>query len=49
MSLNIAYVLVQGHPKAAANANWQAKVRQVLQGAEFERVGNATYRLRGVA
>jgi len=45
VTLAAAYVLIAGHPKRAANNNWQAKVRQVLQGPQFRRIAAATYRL----
>lgn len=45
VSLDVAYTLVAKHPKAAANQNWQAKVRQVLQGTRFRRVATANYEL----
>lgn len=48
-TLSAVYVLVERHPKRQANPNWQAKIRQVLQGPGFERVERGTYRLRGVA
>lgn len=46
VALEVAYVLVARHPKSAANPNWRAKVRQVLQGPPFDRVAPATYRLK---
>lgn len=49
LDVQLAYALVKHHPKATANRNWQAKVRQVLQGPAFERIAPATYRLKGVA
>ena len=45
LDVQIAYVLVQHHPKAAANPNWQAKVRQTLQGRGFRRVARGSYEL----
>lgn len=44
LSLSVAYRLVSGHPKAEANPNWRAKVRQTLQRAGFERTGRGSYR-----
>lgn len=49
LKVSLAYVLVKHHPKAAANPNFQAKVRQVLQGPSFRRVAPATYELRASA
>lgn len=49
IKVQLAYVLVRHHPKATANPNWQAKVRQILQGPAFERIAPATYRLKGEA
>lgn len=45
ITLAAAYALVQGHPKTGANPNWQAKVRQILQGPSFRRIGIASYQL----
>lgn len=45
IDVQVAYVLVQHHPKAAANPNWQAKVRQTLQGRGFRRVARGSYEL----
>lgn len=45
----LAYVLVRQHPKALANQNHRAKIRQILQGPMFERIAPATYRLKGAA
>lgn len=45
LELRIAYVLVQHHPKVAANRHWQAKVRQVLQGGPFRRLGRGRFEL----
>jgi hypothetical protein len=43
LSLAVAYAMVRGHPKAARNPNWQAKVRQTFARAGFERVGPGKY------
>lgn len=49
LKVSLAYVLVKHHPKAAANPNFQAKIRQILQGPSFRRVAPATYELRASA
>lgn len=43
ITLDVAYMLVGSHPKAAANKNWRAKVRQTIQRIGMARVGPATY------
>ena len=48
ITLAIAYARLAEHPKAAANPNWQAKIRQTLQGPRFRRIGgrrSGTYQL----
>jgi len=50
LTVQAAYVLLAHHPKAAANANWKAKVRQVLQRRNlFNRTAPETYALEAVA
>ncbi len=49
LKVQLAYILVKHHPKAAANPNYDAKVRQILQGPSFRRVAPATYELRASA
>lgn len=44
LTLEVAYALVRGHPKARRNPHWRAKVRQTLQQAG-RRTGPAQYRL----
>lgn len=46
MDLATAYAMVQDHPRAATNANWKAKVRQILTGSAFERIERGSYRLK---
>lgn len=43
VSLEIAYRLLAGHPKAQRNPNWRAKVRQTFNRGGFDRIGPATY------
>jgi hypothetical protein len=38
VKLSVAYALVAKHPKAAANRNWRAKVRQTFQKKSFRRL-----------
>jgi len=45
ISLSVAYALVGKTPKAAANQHYEAKIRQVLQGPRFRRVGRGEYQL----
>lgn len=44
VTLEIAYRLVQNHPKAQANPNWRAKVRQTFNRGGFTRIERGTYR-----
>ena len=41
--LSELYAALEGHPKAGANRNWRAKVRQTLARAGLSRVDEATY------
>lgn len=43
VSLDVAYALIAEHPKAIANPNWRAKIRQTFNRGGFERVAPATY------
>lgn len=45
ISLAAAYVLVGRHPKARTNPNYEAKIRQTLQGPAFQRVDRGVYQL----
>jgi hypothetical protein len=44
-TLEQLYELAAGHPKLAANPNWQAKIRQQVQ-READRVGPALWKQR---
>lgn len=44
IDLDVAYALIQGHPKTHANRHWKAKVRQTLQ-RMATRTGPAQYAL----
>lgn len=46
LSLEVAYRLLDGHSKAECNPNWRAKVRQTVQGVDFERTGRGEYKLQ---
>jgi len=43
LNLDVAYAMIQGHPKAARNPNWKAKVRQTVQRVGFTRTGKGEY------
>lgn len=44
LTVQAAYILLAQHPKATANKNWRAKVRQVLQRRNlFDRIAPETY------
>lgn len=46
-TLRDVYKVVQDHPKAVANQNWRAKVRQTMARSDgIERVAEATYAIR---
>jgi len=45
VSLSDLYSLIGNHPKAQANKNWKAKVRQTVARAKLQRVGTAQYEL----
>lgn len=47
VSLSDLYRAFARHPKARANSNWQAKIRQVLQRGEYERVERGVWVRRG--
>jgi hypothetical protein len=45
-SLKELYALVESHPKTGGNENWQARLRQVLEGSsQFVRVENGVWAL----
>lgn len=45
VTLQQLYERLAGHPKTAANQNWQAKVRQIVQNEDsFERLARGQYR-----
>lgn len=46
-SLEWLYDRLADHPKARGNQHWRAKIRQVVQGAEFVRLDRGLYALRG--
>lgn len=46
VSLAELYKAFATHPKARANQNWQAKIRQVLERAKFERVDKGLWTKR---
>jgi DNA N-6-adenine-methyltransferase (Dam) len=48
VSLGELYQAFARHPKARANSNWQAKIRQILQRGEYERVERGVWVRRGV-
>jgi len=45
IDLATAYVLLGRHTKSRCNPNWRAKIRQILQGPKFERIGRGNYQL----
>lgn len=47
LRLEELYALLRRHPKAKANPNYDAKVRQVLQQGPFERVDRGLWALQG--
>lgn len=48
ISLDLAYVVLQDHPKARANQHWRAKIRQTYQGSGYRRTARGQYEIEGL-